>query len=305
MKKALLILMMVIFSLIAGVFGLTAIASSFSRGLSGATVIFWIITVGCAIAFYKCYLDYQNADHPNYTPPEPMPDPRGFDYESCGMIHYRQYQQCTAERNWRGIFKINRPMVSTGFLFTKREMKRLHEFLEPDEIVFAFCSGVMPQTITSNYSDSGTNTWLVVLTSTRFLFLDHAFWTRAIDTQSIRHEHVQAVSASQGWVFGKIIIDLGARLVTVDHVGQDDVQIMAGIANRWYDTLRRAKEHVEEQRHGSIIAAAAAMVANPAESKASTVSIADELKKLADLRASGALSDDEFAEAKSRLLERI
>ncbi|NCB09424.1 MAG: hypothetical protein EOM73_14830, partial [Bacteroidia bacterium] len=198
----------------------------------------------------------------------------------------------TNERNWRGIFKINYPGFSTGFLWTHRELKRLHEFLEPNEVVFTFCSGSMPQTITSNQTDHGLNTWLVVLTSTRFLFLDHAFWTRSVDTQSIRHEHVQAVSASQGWILGKIIIDLGSRLVTVDQVGKDDVKVMAGAANRWYDTLSRAKK----RQHETIISAAAAMVSP------GTPSITDELQKLADLRAAGVLSEEEFTAAKQRLL---
>lgn len=214
------------------------------------------------------------------------------DYEELGMAGYRQYLQCTNERNWRGIFKINYPGFSTGFLWTHRELKRLPEFLEPNEIVFAFCSGSMPQTITSNRTDHGLNTWLVVLTSTRFLFLDHAFWTRSVDTQSIRHAHVQAVSASQGWLLGKIIIDLGARLVTVDQVGKDDVKVMAGLANRWYDTLERAKS----RQHETIISAAAAMVSP------GTQSMTDELKKLVDLRAAGALSEEEFTAAKQRLL---
>lgn len=214
------------------------------------------------------------------------------DFESLGMAGYRQYLQCTNERSWRGIFKINHPGFSTGFLWTHRELKRLHEFLEPNEIVFAFCSGCMPQTITSNQTDHNMNTWLVILTSTRFLFLDHALLTRSIDSQSIRHEHVQAVSASQGWFLGKIIIDLGARLVTVDNVGKDDVKIMAGLANRWYDTLNRAKE----RQHENIIATAAARVAPE------SISMTDELKKLADLHATGALTEEEFTTAKKRLL---
>ena len=56
-----------------------------------------------------------------------------------------------------------------------------------------------------------------------------------------------------------LIIDLGARLVTIDNVGKDDVKIMATLANRWYDTL----EHAKTQRHKTIISSAAAMVAPP------------------------------------------
>ena len=210
------------------------------------------------------------------------------DYELIGMTNYTQYQRCTAEKNWSGIFKINHPTFSTGFWGTRKELKVLPNYLDPKEVVFAFCSGLMPQTITSNSSDSGMNTWLVVLTSTRFLFLDHAFWTRSVDTQSIRHEHVQSVSSSMGWILGKIIIDLGARLVTIDNVGKDDVKIMATLANRWYDTLEHAKLNQEVV---------------PSQSTQEHKSISDELIKLANLHSAGILSDDEFSAAKQRIIE--
>ena len=209
------------------------------------------------------------------------------DYESLGMVNYNQYRSCTAKNDWRGIFKINHPTFSTGFLWTHKELKVLPDYLEPEEVVFAFCSGLMPQTITSNRSDSGMNTWLVVLTSTRFLFLDHAFWTRSVDTQSIRHEHVQAVSASQGWIMGKIILDLGARLVTIDNVGKGDVKVMAMLANCWYDTIARVKRDQQV----------------PVQFVPGHKSISDELIKLADLHAAGILSDDEFSAAKRKIIE--
>lgn len=59
------------------------------------------------------------------------------------------------------------------------------------------------------------NTWLVVLTNERFFFLDAAMLTNSVDTQSIRLNRVQAVSASQGLVLGKVMIVLGSRLVTI------------------------------------------------------------------------------------------
>lgn len=206
------------------------------------------------------------------------------DYELIGMTNYTQYQRCTAEKDWSGIFKINHPTFSTGFWGTRKELHVLPNYLDPEEVVFAFCSGLMPQTITSNSSDSGMNTWLVVLTSTRFLFLDHAFWTRSVDMQSIRHEHVQSVSSSMGWMLGKIIIDLGARLVTIDNVGKDDVKIMATLANRWYATLEHEKKDHQEtiQEHKSIV---------------------DKLIELANLHAAGILSDEEFSTAKRKIIE--
>jgi hypothetical protein len=102
----------------------------------------------------------------------------------------------------------------------------------------------MSQTQTSNAFDWGTNTWLVVLTNERFLFLDHAMLTRSVDTQSIRHDSVQAVSASQGWMLGKIQVDLGARTVIIDNCQKATVSVVASMANKWLRVLqKREKSH--------------------------------------------------------------
>ena len=47
---------------------------------------------------------------------------------------------------------------------TNKEFAALPKYLESGEVVFALASGLMKQTGTSNFSDSGVNTWLVVLT---------------------------------------------------------------------------------------------------------------------------------------------
>jgi hypothetical protein len=97
----------------------------------------------------------------------------------------------------------------------------------------ALASGLMKQTGTSNLTDAGVNTWLVVLTSERFLFMDAALLTSSIDTQTVRLDKVQAISASQGFLLGKISIDLGSRLIVVDNCEKEAVKVMADLANKW------------------------------------------------------------------------
>lgn len=206
-------------------------------------------------------------------------------FESLSFPGYDKYRHLTGLRDWKGICAFNNvPFDSFG---TRRELKVLHEFLEAGEVVFALATGTMPQTHTSNRSDSGINTWLVVLTDERFLFLDHAFFTRSIDTQIIRHENVQAVSSSQGWIFGKITIDLGSRTVVVDNIIKTAVTIIATLSNKWLSVS-------QGKRKPKI----------PSTGKA-VISPIDELKKLADLHAVGALTDNEFTAAKAKILSSM
>lgn len=154
-----------------------------------------------------------------------------------GFPNYKRYALFTRSRNWERIFEINGLNIDS--FGTKKELKVLPEYLENDEVVFALASGIMSQTKTSNSFDWGTNTWLVVLTNERFLFLDHAMLTKSVDTQSVRHDSVQAVSASQGLVLGKIQVDLGSRVIVIDNCQKAAVRVIADLANKWLRELKK------------------------------------------------------------------
>ena len=164
------------------------------------------------------------------------------------MENYNRYKIATEKADWRAICEING--VNYDRFGTEKEFAVLQKYLESGEIVFALASGLMKQTVTSNAFDFGANTWLVVLTSERFLFLDAALLTSSVDTQSIRLKNVQAISASQGFLLGKISIDLGSRLVVVDNCEKEAVKVMAELANRWIKELENGfvppKETPEE-----------------------------------------------------------
>lgn len=147
------------------------------------------------------------------------------------MENYNKYKVATEKADWRGICELNG--VHFDSFGTNKEFEALPKYLEPGEVVFALASGLMKQTDTSNFSDSGLNTWLVILTSERFLFMDAALLTSSIDTQSVRLDKVQSISASQGFLLGKISIDLGSRLIVVDNCEKDAVKVMADLANKW------------------------------------------------------------------------
>lgn len=147
------------------------------------------------------------------------------------MENYNKYKVATEKADWRGICELNG--VHFDSFGTNKEFEALPKYLEPGEVVFALASGLMKQTDTSNFSDSGLNTWLVILTSERFLFMDAALLTSSIDTQSVRLDKVQAISASQGFLLGKISIDLGSRLIIVDNCEKNAVKVMTDLANKW------------------------------------------------------------------------
>lgn len=200
------------------------------------------------------------------------------------MENFDKYAEYTQSGNWDEICKLNG--VELDSFGTKKELRVLSEYLEADEVVFALTSGIMQQSETSNSLDFGNNTWLVVLTSDRFLFLDHAMLTRSVDTQSIRHDHVQAVSASQGFMFGKIMVDLGSRMLVIDNAHKSTVKVIANLANKWL------KELADQKSQAS----------HPAVNSISQTPLLDTLERLDKLYSLGALTDEEFQNAKQRLL---
>jgi len=189
--------------------------------------------------------------------------------------NFSRYADLTGTQNWKAICTLNGvPFDSFG---TKKELRVLPDYLERGETVLALCSGMVTGGFQANALDMGVNTWVVALTDERFLFLDCALLSRSVDTQTIRHDKVQSVSASQGWVLGKIMIDLGARVVVVDNCVKQSVAAMADLANK-------------------VLRAAAAPKPPAADA------MLDQLERLAGLRRTGALDEAEFRVAKARLL---
>ncbi|MCQ2195860.1 MAG: PH domain-containing protein [Paludibacteraceae bacterium] len=162
------------------------------------------------------------------------------------MQDINRYKICTEKADWKGICDING--INFDFLGSRKELEVLSSYLEQGEIVFALASGLMKRTITSNTFDGGLNTWLVVLTSERFLFMDAALLTSSVDTQSVRLNKVQAISASQGLLLGKISIDLGSRLITIDNCTKESVRVMADLANKWLKDLENGTKIPDENK---------------------------------------------------------
>lgn len=198
--------------------------------------------------------------------------------------NFEKYSAATKSADWKAIAALNGCIADTWG--TKKEFSVLPKHLEEGEIVLALASGLVTQTGTSSATDFGLNTWLVVLTNERFLFLDHALLTSSVDTQIVRLDRVQAVSSSQGFLLGKIIVDLSARVITIDNCQKKDVAAMAAIANR----LLKDNEKVTQAKP---------ILTYP------SIDYAEQLTKLSSLKNEGILTEEEFTEAKRKILALI
>lgn len=189
-----------------------------------------------------------------------------------------KYREYTQRRNWEEIFRLNSTEISD--FGTKKELEVLADYLEEGEVVFALVSGVMSQSVTSNEFDFGLNTWVAVLTSERVLCLDHALFSHSVDTQSIRLDRIQAVSSSQGWALGKVMVDIGNRMIKIDNCVKAHVSVFADLANQLLK--KREIEQVQAISKG--------------------VNIVDELERLEKLKEVGVINEDEFVLAKQKIV---
>jgi uncharacterized protein YqfA (UPF0365 family) len=91
-------------------------------------------------------------------------------------------------------------------------------------------------------------------------------------------------------VLGKLMVDIGNRTLSIDNCQKADVKVMADLANKLL------KEKEDHSRH---FAQAQAAAVSPSDLVTSKI---EALGRLAELKASGVLSDAEFDTAKSKIL---
>lgn len=200
---------------------------------------------------------------------------------------YDKYKTLTEGKDWAGICSLNGVDIQSCRFGTMKEMNRLPEQLQAGEVVLCFTAGVMSNTGDSNITDFGISTWLVVLTDRRFLFLDAAMLSNSIDVHSILHKNVQAVRVAQGFVLGKINIDTGGRTTLIDNCEKKTVKVLGDLANDWLQILE--ERNSRPQQHEA----------------PSGESGLDKLKKLGELKVLGLVSEQEFNDAKAKVLASL
>ena len=198
------------------------------------------------------------------------------------MNKEEKFKQLTAQQDWRGIARENGLNLLTTEFGTRKELNRIRGVLHEGEYVIFFTSGIMTDDGETS-TDWFPSTWLVVLTNKRVLFLDSALLTGSLNQHSIPLKRVQAVSAHQGFLLGKIVVETGGKRTIIDNADKSTVQKFAELANQLLQDIVDAED-------------------SPAASKESNL---DKLKKLGELRKAGVITEEEFMEQKKKLLKDI
>lgn len=158
-------------------------------------------------------------------------------------------------------------------LGSNREIKRLADFLWDDEEVARMVGG--------RY---GGGTGLLVLTDRRLLFVKHGRMKQTLEDFPL--DKVSSVQWSSGLALGKLTIFASGNKAEVDQLQKKDGKDLA--------------DHVREVI--AVGSASSDQISTPATSSSGPASVADELRKLGELRDAGVLTEDEFATQKARLL---
>lgn len=150
---------------------------------------------------------------------------------------------------------------------TKKEFLHLPKILADGETPIAVASGMM-----------NGNTWLIVLTNSRVIFLDKGllYGLRQVD---VRLNDIASVSCETGLLLGSITISTTATNYTISNVIKRAVNPFTNMVN--------------DARNPAI--------STPPDTNKSTNKL-DQLERLAALKEKGVLSDDEFLSEKAKIL---
>ena len=124
------------------------------------------------------------------------------------MFDFKRASEADLKREYR---RIANESGDDGF-GTKRELKYLPQMLMDGEQVLAFSSGLMDG-----------NTWLIVLTDKRVIFLDKGMlW--GLRESSIQLSQINGVSGESGLIMGKITINDGFAERQIKNVSKSSVR---------------------------------------------------------------------------------
>jgi len=157
----------------------------------------------------------------------------------------------------------------TDLFGTKKEVKELPKILKENEEVMYATSGLMDG-----------NTWLIVCTSARVLFIDKGM-LYGIKQVEITHDKINSISFKTGMIFGEIHIYHGSAQMLIKNVSKKTIKPMIDAINRELEKLNQT---------------------NDSSSQIAATSDADEIKKFKELLDMGAITQEEFDAKKKQLL---
>ncbi|GAF63848.1 hypothetical protein BTS2_0740 [Bacillus sp. TS-2] len=151
---------------------------------------------------------------------------------------------------------------------TKKEIKELPNILHDGEIIQYATSGLMEN-----------NTWLVVCTNTRIIFLDKGM-IYGLKQKEIALNKINSIAQKRGLLLGEIHIWDGADKFQIKNCLKETVQPFVDATNHAISTFRQSQNSVVSDTQ-------------------SNYSKIKELKELLDM---GAITDEEFQKEKTKLL---
>jgi hypothetical protein len=209
------------------------------------------------------------------------------------LDNFESYKSLTESKQWKQICDLSGFDLSKTSTGSMKELRMLSDQLQGGEVVLSMVSGIVSNKGDGNASDFGMSTWLCVLTDRRFLFLDAAMLSRSIDVHSILHKNVQGVRVAQGFLLGKLNIDTGSRTTLIDNCDKKIVKIFSDRANEWLQVIESGSQFKSSASDEGVTVK---LQEGPEEGPL------EKLKKLGELRDLGYLSEQEFLEAKSKIL---
>jgi hypothetical protein len=160
---------------------------------------------------------------------------------------------------------------------SKREIQRLPEVLWEGETVEMLATGVY-----------GKGNGLVAMTSQRLIFLKHGIMSQQVE--DFPYNRISSVQWSGGMLMGTLIVFASNNKAEIKQVPKDQGKILA-------DALRA--------RLAGSVPGAPAPAAAPAAPAPAGGDIASRLATLDQLRAAGAITDEEYRDRRTKILDSL
>lgn len=142
------------------------------------------------------------------------------------MSLFDTYKIKTQNADWQGICSMHG--IDFDSLWTKQEFSALSKLLKPDEIVFGFTAGTIQLSSAGKTTSLGKESWLVVLTSSRFLLI-RVLPNKSVKAKSLDLTKISGVVASQDRALGQLVIVLNGGIITVENAMVNTVRNIEGI----------------------------------------------------------------------------
>ena len=162
---------------------------------------------------------------------------------------------------------------------TKKEVNELQTILKDNEELDYIVSGFMDG-----------NTWLIAVTSLRLMFLDKGMLF-GLKQKDVMLDKINSINMKKGLMFAKVFIEDGSgKTLVIDQILKADVTHFIDILN---DNINMFKNNLYRpvQEVKTVI-----------QEAAPKVDLIEKLKELASLKEQGFLTDEEFLQAKTKLL---